>query len=85
MLNKALQGHMKQSKNVNFENFPTASTMGAPKDVTTFVKSQSLPKMVVIKSGCMKPCTKPWEKLHNDYAGPYLDKMFLIVTDMYSK
>ena len=28
---------------------------------------------------------KPWERLHIDYAGPYLGKMFLIVTDVYSK
>ena len=29
--------------------------------------------------------TKPWERLHVDYAGPYLGRMFLVVADVYSK
>nr|XP_006812005.1 PREDICTED: uncharacterized protein K02A2.6-like [Saccoglossus kowalevskii] len=28
---------------------------------------------------------KPWERVHIDYAGPFLGKMFLIVIDAYSK
>ena len=28
---------------------------------------------------------QPWERLHADYAGPFEDKMFLIVIDAYSK
>ena len=27
----------------------------------------------------------PWERLHADFAGPFLGKMFLIVIDAYSK
>ena len=27
----------------------------------------------------------PWERLHIDYAGPFLGKMFLVVVDVYSK
>ena len=27
----------------------------------------------------------PWARLHADYAGPFLGKMFLIVVDAYSK
>ena len=29
--------------------------------------------------------TKPWARLHVDYAGPFLGKMFLIVIDSFSK
>ena len=29
--------------------------------------------------------SKPWLQLHIDFAGPYLDKMFLIVVDTHSK
>ena len=29
--------------------------------------------------------SKPWRRLHIDFAGPYLDKMFLIVVDAHSK
>ncbi len=29
--------------------------------------------------------TKPWARLHVDYAGPFLGKMFLIVVDSFSK
>ena len=29
--------------------------------------------------------SKPWERLHVDYAGPYLGRMFLVVADVYSK
>ena len=28
---------------------------------------------------------KPWVRVHLDYAGPYLNKMFLVVIDSYSK
>ena len=28
---------------------------------------------------------RPWSRLHADYAGPFLGKMFLIVVDAYSK
>ena len=28
---------------------------------------------------------RPWARLHVDYAGPFLGKMFLITTDAYSK
>ena len=31
------------------------------------------------------PATKPWEKIHIDYAGPHLGKQFPIVIDAYSK
>ena len=33
---------MKQSRKVNFENFPLALTMGAPMCVTIYVKTRSL-------------------------------------------
>ena len=29
--------------------------------------------------------SKPWSRLHMDYAGPYLGRMYLILTDSYSK
>ena len=29
--------------------------------------------------------TKPWVRVHIDFAGPFLDKMFLVVMDAYSK
>ena len=28
---------------------------------------------------------KPWVGIHIDFAGPYLGKMFLVLTDTYSK
>ena len=28
---------------------------------------------------------RPWQRVHIDYAGPYLNKMFLILTDVFSK
>ena len=28
---------------------------------------------------------RPWSRLHADYTGPFLGKMFLIVVDAYSK
>ena len=28
---------------------------------------------------------KPWRRLHMDYAGPFLGKMFLIIIDAHSK
>ena len=38
------KGHLKQSRSVNFENFPFEPTMGAPTGVTIYVETQSLPK-----------------------------------------
>ena len=29
--------------------------------------------------------TTPWKRIHIDFAGPFLDKMFLIVVDAHSK
>jgi transposase InsO family protein len=31
------------------------------------------------------PATKPWERIHIDYAGPHLGKYFLIIVDAFSK
>ena len=31
------------------------------------------------------PATKPWERIHIDFAGPHLGRHFLIVVDAYSK
>jgi hypothetical protein len=31
------------------------------------------------------PATKPWERIHTDFAGPHLGRHFLIVVDAYSK
>jgi transposase InsO family protein len=31
------------------------------------------------------PATKPWERIHIDFAGPHQGKKFLIVVDAYSK
>ncbi len=28
---------------------------------------------------------KPWRRLHIDYAGPFMGKMFLVITDSHSK
>ena len=38
------KGHLKQSRSVNFENFPSLPTMGAPTAVTIYVQTQSLAK-----------------------------------------
>ena len=27
----------------------------------------------------------PWERLHTDYLGPFMGKMFLVIVDSYSK
>ena len=32
-----------------------------------------------------EPASKPWERLHIDYAGPYLGRMFLVLVDTFSK
>lgn len=29
--------------------------------------------------------TKPWQRVHIDYAGPFLDRMYLVVVDAHSK
>ena len=29
--------------------------------------------------------TKPWQRIHLDFAGPFMDKMWLIIVDSYSK
>ena len=29
--------------------------------------------------------TKPWARVHLDFAGPFLDKMFLVIVDAHSK
>ena len=29
--------------------------------------------------------SKPWERIHIDYAGPFLNKIFLMVVDSFSK
>ena len=31
------------------------------------------------------PATKPWERIHLDFAGPFQNKMWMIVVDAYSK
>jgi transposase InsO family protein len=31
------------------------------------------------------PATKPWERIHIDFAGPHQGRQFLIVVDTYSK
>ena len=31
------------------------------------------------------PCTRPWERIHIDFAGPFENLMFLIVVDAFSK
>jgi hypothetical protein len=31
------------------------------------------------------PATKPWERIHIDYAGPHLGRHFLIVVDTFTK
>ena len=31
------------------------------------------------------PATKPWERIHIDYAGPHLGRHFLVIVDAYSK
>ena len=28
---------------------------------------------------------RPWQRVHIDYAGPYSNKMFLVLTDVFSK
>ena len=43
-ITKARKGHLKESRSVNFENFPSAPTMGAPVGLTIYVKTQSLLK-----------------------------------------
>ena len=52
---KTGKGHLKQSRSVHFENFPSEPTKGAAMDVIIYMKTQSLAKMVPTKSSCMKP------------------------------
>ena len=34
---------------------------------------------------CMVVASKPWARLHVDYAGPFEGKMFFVMIDAYSK
>ena len=63
---------------------------GIDKDIELTVKSckecctnQNNPASVP-PDPCETP-SKPWERIHIDFAGPFLGKMFLIVVDAYSK
>ena len=45
--------------------------------------TRNRPPPVVFHS-CLWPA-EAWERIHIDYAGPFMDTMFLIVLDAYSK
>ena len=45
--------------------------------------NQSMPASVPIHH--WERTTKPWVRIHIDFEGPYLGKMFLVLTDTYSK
>ena len=47
------------------------------------VNSQNSPSLAPLHP--WENTTKPWARLHVDYAGPFLGKMFLIVIDSFSK
>ena len=44
---------------------------------------QSMPASAPIHN--WERTAKPWVGIHIDFAGPYLGKMFLVLTDTYSK
>ena len=63
---------------------------GIDKDIETTVKSciecctnQSNPAGAPVHH--WEAPTKPWERIHIDFAGPFMGKMFLIVVDAFSK
>ena len=59
-------------------------------EVETYVKGcdsclacQNSPAMAPLHP--WEVASKPWERVHLDYAGPFLGRMFLIITDAFSK
>lgn len=40
---------------------------------------------VAVPSHPWEPPSGPWERVHIDYAGPFLHYLFLIIVDVYSK
>ena len=63
---------------------------GIDKELESLVKS--CPDCAVVKQSPAKAPlhpwswpTRPWERIHIDFAGPFMNKSFLIVVDAYSK
>ena len=63
---------------------------GIDKELESLVKSCS--DCAVVKQAPAKAPlhpwswpTRPWERIHIDFAGPFMNKSFLIVVDAYSK
>ena len=55
----------------------------AAKECGICLLEQKLPNKAPIH--CWEHPSQPWERVHIDYAGPFLGHMFLIVVDAYSK
>ena len=53
------------------------------KECETFAINQSNPSQANVHP--WETPARPWQRVHIDYAGPYLNKMFLILTDVFSK
>ena len=53
------------------------------KQCKTCQVNQNMPASAPIHN--WEQTTKPWVRIHIDFAGPYLGKMFLVLTDAYSK
>ena len=53
------------------------------KQCKTCQVNQSMPASAPIHH--WEPTAKPWVRIHIDFARPYLGKMFLVLTDGYSK
>ena len=63
---------------------------GLTKDIEKLVKecakcqeNQSNPALAPLEPWTLP--TRPWARVHVDYAGPFMNSMFLIVTDAHSK
>ena len=53
------------------------------KQCKTWQVNQNMPASAPIHH--WERTTRPWVRIHIDFAGPYLGKMFLVLTDTYSK
>ena len=75
---------------VNNKNCCSEYITGIDKDIENLAKS-CLPCLENKSQPAAAPLhpwiwpTTPWKRIHIDFAGPFLDKMFLIVVDAHSK
>ena len=90
------QGRVAQGTSRNLQNENTCAEpchvwwSGIDKELESLVKS--CPDCTVVKQAPAKAPlhpwswpTRPWERIHMDVAGPFMNKSFLIVVDTYSK